>query len=238
MGMKRRPREHQGELFVAADQLPKSYGHAFYRKLNGLLDQTGFDDFVESLCAPCYEPSGSGRPSIPPGVYFRMLLVGYYEGLGSQRGIAWRCADSLSVREFLGVPLTEDTPDHSSLTRIRDRLSLEIHAKVFQFVLSVAHDRGLLKGKTVAVDSTTLEADAAMKSIVRRDSGEDWKEYVTRLMREDGVIEDGDEPSDEEIRRFDKARKNKKVSNEKWTSKTDPDAPYHEDEGWSHPPGL
>ena len=134
------------------------------------------------LCEPHYH-SQLGRPSIPPGVYFRMLLVGYFEGIGSQRGIAWRCGDSLSLREFLGVPLTEETPDHSSLTRVRDRLPLEVHAAVFQLVLQLAAEKGLLTGKTVAVDSTTLEANAAMKSIVRRDTGEDWNEYLRRLLQ-------------------------------------------------------
>ncbi|MEQ8667888.1 MAG: transposase [Pirellulales bacterium] len=224
MGMRRRGRRQQEALFIAAEQLPKSDGHAFYIRLNGLLREAGFDDFVESRCQQYYDRSGNGRPSIPPGVYFRMLLVGYWEGIGSQRGIAWRCADSLSLRKFLGVPLTEDTPHHSSLTRVRDRLPLEVHVAVFQFVLRLAHAKGLLKGKTVAVDSTTLEADAAMKSIVRRDSGEDWKEYVTRLMKEEGVIEEEDDPSDEEVRRFDKKRKNKKVSNDDWISRTDPGA--------------
>ena len=223
MGMRRR-RDQQEELFVTAEQLPKSEGHAFYTRLNKLLDESGFDEFVESLCRSYYDQSGNGRPSIPPGVYFRMLLVGYYEGIGSQRGIAWRCGDSLSLRKFLGVPLTESTPDHSSLTRIRDRLPLEAHVAVFQFVLKLAKEKGLLKGKTAAVDSTTLEASAAMKSIVRRDTGEDWKEYVARPMQEEGVIEEDDEPTDEEIRRFDKRRKNKKVSNDDWVSKTDPDA--------------
>lgn len=225
MGMRRRRRERQEELFVTADRLPRSEGHVFYRKLNGLLGEAGFDEFVESLCEPCYaDPSRGGRPSVPPGVYFRMLIVGYFEGIGSQRGIAWRCADSLSLRGFLGVPLTENTPDHSSLTRIRDRLPIEIHAEVFQFVLRLANEKGLLKGKAAAVDSTTLEADAAMKSIVRRDSGEDWKEYLRRLMQQEGLIEEDDEPSDEELRRFDKQRKNKRVSNDEWFSPTDPDA--------------
>ena len=224
MGMRRRGRVQQEPLFVTADQLPKGVGHAFYVKLNQLLDEAGFDDFVEAECQRCYAASGAGRPSIPPGVYFRMLFVGYYEGIGSQRGIAWRCADSLSLRKFLGVPLTENTPDHSSLTRIRDRLPLETHSAIFQFVLKLAAEKGLLKGKSVGVDSTTLEADAAMKSIVRRDSGEDWQEYLTRLMKEEGVIEEGDEPTDEDLRRFDKKRKNKRVSNDEWVSKTDPDA--------------
>jgi transposase len=165
-----------------------------------------------------------GRPGIPPGVYFRMILVGYFEGIGSQRGIAWRCSDSRSLAEFLGVPLTESTPDHSSLTRTHQRLPLEVHERVFQFVLSIAAAQDLMDGKTVGVDSTTLEANAAMKSIMRRDSGEDWKQYVTRLMREEGVVAQDEEPSDDEIRRFDKQRENKKVSNQEWQSPTDPDS--------------
>ncbi|WP_145285980.1 transposase [Pirellulimonas nuda] len=165
MGMGRRERDRQDVLFVTAEQLPKSQGHAFYKRLNRLLSEAGFDREVEKLCEPYYQPTGTrGRPSVPPGVYFRMLMVGYFEGIGSQRGIAWRCADSLSLREFLGVPLTEATPDHSTLSRVRDRLPLEVHQEVFRLVLQLAAQQGLLKGKTVAVDSTTLEADAAMKS--------------------------------------------------------------------------
>jgi transposase len=225
MALGRRKETRQEELFVPHDRLPRSEGHAFYRQLNKLLAEAGFDRFVEKQCAPHYQRSGTpGRPSIPPGVYFRMLLVGYFEGIGSQRGIAWRCHDSLSLREFLGLPLTEDAPDHSSLTRVRDRLPLEVHAQAFQFVLKLADERGLLKGKTVGVDSTTLEANAAMKSIVRKDTGDDWRSYVVGLMKEEGVVEAEAEPTDEEIRRFDKKRKNKKVSNEDWESPTDPDA--------------
>jgi hypothetical protein len=148
-----------------------------------------------------------------------MLLVGYFEGIGSQRGIAWRCGDSLSLREFLGVPLTEDAPDHSSLTRVRDRLPLEVHSAVFRLVLQLAAEKGLLKGKTVAVDSTNLEANAAMKSIVRRDTGEDWNEYLRRLLKEQQGIEN---PTDEELRRFDRQRKDKRVPNDEWVSSTDP----------------
>lgn len=213
-------REEQQEMWVATTSLPKSVGHVFYRKLNRLLAEADFDRTVEKMCGPYYH-THLGRPSIPPGVYFRMLLVGYYEGIGSQRGIAWRCADSLSLREFLGVPLTEETPDHSSLTRVRDRLPLEVHAAVFQWVLALAAEKKLLPGKTVAVDATTLEADAAMKSIVRRDTGEDWNEYLRRLMKEREGVEN---PTDEELRRFDKQRKDKRVSNEEWVSKTDPDS--------------
>lgn len=213
-------REEQQEMWVATTSLPKSVGHVFYRKLNRLLAEADFDRAVEKMCEPYYHAS-LGRPSIPPGVYFRMLLVGYYEGIGSQRGIAWRCADSLSLREFLGIPLTEETPDHSSLTRVRDRLPLEVHTAVFQWVLSLAAEKKLLPGKTVAVDATTLEADAAMKSIVRRDTGEDWNEYLRRLMKE---REDAENPTDEELRRFDKTRKDKRVSNDEWVSETDPDS--------------
>ena len=210
----------QQEMWVATTSLPRSPGHVFYRKLNEVFAEAGFDRMVEKLCRPHYH-SHIGRPSIPPGVYFRMLLVGYFEGLGSQRGIAWRCADSLSLREFLGVAVTETTPDHSSLTRVRDRLPLEVHAAVFQWALRLLADKGLLPGKTVAIDSTFLEANAAMKSIVRRDTGEDWNEYLRRLMKEREGVED---PTDEELRRFDRTRKDKRVSNEEWVSKTDPDS--------------
>src|SRR5438105_1591726 len=220
---KRKPR--QESLFVAADQLAQAPGHPFYQKLNGLLDEAGFDRWVEQRCRQYYEQEEPrGRPSVPPGVYFRMLFVGYFEGLGSQRGIAWRCADSLALRQFLGIPLAEPTPDHSTLTNTRQRLPEEVFAEVFEFVLSIARAKKLLSGKTVGVDSTTLEANAAMKSIVRRDTGEDWKDYVTRLMHEEGVIDAAHEPSAEEVRRFDKKRKDKRVSNEEWQSPTDGDA--------------
>lgn len=219
MALGKRQAEQQ-EMWVATTSLPKSVGHIFYRKLNRLLAEADFDRTAERMCESYYH-SHLGRPSIPPGVYFRMLLVGYYEGIGSQRGIAWRCGDSLSLREFLGVPLTEETPDHSSLSRVRDRLSLEVHAAVFQWVLGLAAEKGLLPGKTVAVDATTLEADAAMKSIVRRDTGEDWNEYLRRLLKEQQGVEN---PTDEELRRFDKQRKDKRVSNEEWMSETDPDS--------------
>jgi IS5 family transposase len=153
-----------------------------------------------------------------------MLLVGYFEGIDSQRGIAWRCADSLGLRRFLGLSLEESSPDHSTLTNTRKRLPAEVFEEVFQFVLSIAALKGLLAGKTVGVDSTTLEANAAMKSIVRKDTGEDWRAYVVRLMREEGVIEPDQEPTDEEVRRYDKGRKSKRVSNEEWQSSTDPDS--------------
>jgi len=172
MALGKRRREQQ-ELWVATSQLAKSPGHPFYRKLNELLAEVGFDPWVQKLCVPYYAEK-MGRPSIPPGVYFRMIFVGYFEGIGAQRGIAWRCSDSRSLAEFLGVPPTEPTPDHSSMTKVQQRLPQEVHAEVFRFVLRLAAAHQLLDGRTAVVDSTTLEANAAMKSIVRRDSGEDW----------------------------------------------------------------
>lgn len=220
---KRKPR--QESLFIATDQLAASAGHPFYQKLNQLLDEARFDRWIEERCAPYYEQTEPrGQPSLPPGVYFRMLLVGYFEGLDSQRGIAWRCSDSLSLRAFLGIPLGAGTPDHSTLTNTRKRLPAEVFEAVFQFVLGIANAKKLIAGKTVGVDSTTLEANAAMKSIVRKDTGEDWKEYVIRLMREAGAIGAEEQPSDDAVRRFDKKRKDKTVSNADWTSATDGDA--------------
>jgi transposase len=218
MSMGRRPTEQQPDLWVPTADLPRSPGHVFYDKLNRLLAEADFDPYVENLCQPFYA-DGLGRESIPPGIYFRMLFVGYFEGLDSQRAIAWRCSDSLSLRAFLGVSLNEATPDHSSLTKIRQRLPLHVHERVFTFVLKVAQEKKLLRGKTVAVDATTLEANAAMKTIVRKDSGEDWKDYLKRLMAEEGI----ENPTDEEVRRFDKKRK-KKVSNQEWQSPADPDS--------------
>ena len=223
MAMGKRSTGQQQELFIPTERLPKSPGHVFYQKLNAVLAEAGFDAWVEKVCEPHYA-KGKGRPSLPPGNYFRMLLVGYFEGIGSQRGIAWRCSDSLSLREFLAIPADEDSPDHSSLSYIRDRLPLEVHSQVFIWILSLAREKNLLKGKNLGVDSTTLEANAAMKSIVRTDTGEDWKEYLTRLMKEQGIVEAEATPSDEELRKFDKQRKNKKVSNEEWKSDTDPEA--------------
>ena len=204
----------QDELFTPTAQVVTGPGHPFYSKLNQVLADAGFDDFVEELCAPYYKEGG--RPGIPPGVYFRMLFIGYFEGLDSQRGIAWRCADSLALRAFLGIGITQDTPVHASLTIIRQRLPERVFEKVFEFVLTLLEQQGLLRGKTVAIDATTLEANAAMKSIVRKDSGEDWKEYLTRLAQAEGM----ENPTDEDLRRLDRKRKDKKVSNTQWTSRT------------------
>jgi len=155
-------------------------GHPFYEKLNELLDGERFDTFVEALSAKFYAPQ-FGRPSLLPGVYFRSLLIGYFEGIEGERGIAWRVADSLGLRRFLGIGLTEKTPDHSTLSRTRRLIDLETHQQVFAWVLGLLADRGLLEGKRIGIDATTLEANAAMRSIVRRDSGESYNEFLTGL---------------------------------------------------------
>ncbi len=218
MALGRQSREHQAEFWVVRGELPKSAGHPFYDKLDELLRHADFDEFAEDLSEPYY--AENGRPSIPPGRYYRMLFVGYFEGIASQRGIAWRCSDSLSLRDFLGLALDESSPEHSSMTRIRQRLPLEVDCEVFRFVLTLAAEQGLLRGRTVGVDASTLEANAAMKTIVRKDTGEDWKEYLRRLAEAEGI----ENPTDEQLRRFDKKRKNKKVSNAEWKSPTDPDS--------------
>ncbi len=218
MALGRRKRERQTELWVACGELPRPAAHPFYEKLNGLLAEADFDDYVEQLCRPYYADD-LGRPGIPPGVYFRMLFIGYFEGLDSQRGIAWRCADSLALKRFLGYGLTDATPEHSSLTNTRKRLPQAVHERVFAFVLSIAAAKKLLKGKTAGVDATLLEANAAMKSIVRQDTGEDYKAYLRRLAQEAGI----DDPSDDDLKKFDKKRK-KKASNKDWQSPSDPQA--------------
>ena len=213
-------RKHQQqEAWVATTELPRSPGHPFYKKLNQLLAEAGFDEWIETVCEPYYAET-LGRPSIPPGTYFRMLLIGYFEGIASQRGIAWRCSDSRSLQEFLGYGPTDQTPDHSSLTRVHQRLPHQVHAEMFQFVLEIAISKKLVAGQTVGVDSTLLEANAAMKSIVRRDTGEDWKEYLRRLAAEAGL----ENPTDEDLRRFDKQRKDKSVPNDEWQAPHDPDS--------------
>jgi transposase len=230
MALGKRKQEQQS-AWIATTELPKSPGHPFYKKLNEMLAEAGFDTWLEAFCAPYYAAK-MGRGSIPPGVYFRMILVGYFEGISSQRGIAWRCHDSRSLAEFLGVPVHEETPDHSSLSRIHSRLPLEVHEAMFNFVLKLAADKNLLRAKTVAVDSTLLEADAAMKSIVRRDTGEDWKTYLRGLAAEAGL----ENPTDEELRRFDKKRKGKKVSNDDWQSPNDPESRIAKmKDGTTHP---
>jgi transposase len=221
MGMGRRNTERQQELWVPTHDLASAPRHVFYERLNRLLADADFDEWIENRCCDYY--ATKGRDSIPPGVFFRMLFVGYFESIDSQRGIAWRCADSLSLKEFLGHAVQDETPDHSSLSRIRWRLPKEVFAEVFQFVLQIVDENKLLDAKTVGVDSTTLEANAAMKSIVRKDTGEDWDEYLKRLAAEDGI----EIKTKAELIRFDKDRHEqgkKKVSNEVWESPEDPDA--------------
>ena len=218
MAMGRRQRRRQQELWIAATDVPRGPGHPFYAKLNELLAERGFDDFAEGRCAKFYHDS-LGRPGIPPGVYFRMHLVGYFEGISSERGIAWRCADSLGLRTFLGYTLTESTPDHSSLSVIRNRIDLETHQEVFTWVLSVLSDSKLLKGKTLGIDATTLEANAAMRSIVRNDTGDSYEEFLTKLAQANGI----ETPTREELAKLDKKRKNK-ASNKDWHNPHDPDA--------------
>ena len=218
MSMSRRPESRQPEMWVAAHTLPEAPGCPFYTQLNQLLADHGFDRFVEEQCAPHYAPT-LGRPSIAPGVYFRMLLVGYFEGLGSERGIAWRVADSLSLRRFLGCDWSEATPDHSSLSRIRQRLPQEIYEAVFHWVLGVLAQEGLLKGQTLAVDATTLEANAALRSVVRRDTGQGYREYLEDLARAEGI----ETPTRQDVARLDRKRP-RKGSNEDWQHPHDPDA--------------
>ena len=218
MAMGKRGRKKQESLFVATHSLVRSPGHPFYEKLNELLSAAGFDEFVEALCARFYAKR-LGRPSIPPGVYCRMLLIGYFEGLDSERGIDWRVSDSLSLRRFLGYDLDQQTPDHSSLSRTRDRLPYEVHEEVFRWVLQVLGRAGLVKGKTVGVDATTLEANAAMRSIVRRDTGEGYQAFLESLAKESGI----ETPTREDLAKLDKKRP-KKASNKDWEHPHDPDA--------------
>jgi len=218
MALGRRKGERQEDLWVAAHQVPSSSGHPFYDALNKLLKSIDFDRELEERCADLYRDGG--RPSIPPGVYFRMLLVGYFEGLTSQREIAWRCGDSLSLRRFLGLGLTDRAPDHSSLTRIRQRIPAEIDTWVHRKVLGLAAAKKLIGGRTVGVDSTVIAANAAMKSMARREDGSDWETYVRKLAEEAGV----EIKSEEDLRRFDRKRRGKRVSNDDWTSPTDADA--------------
>lgn len=219
MALRRREPKQEG-MWLASTRVATAPGHRFYEKLNELLGANDFDRQVEDLCVPFYKEEGSvGRPSVPPGTYFRMLLIGYFEGIESERGICWRCADSLSLRVFLGLSLTEAVPDQSTLSRTRTRLPLELFEKVFGIVLGIVADAGLLKGKVVGVDATYLRADASMKAIVRRDTGELYAKYIRGLAREDGVAD----PTVEDALRLDRKR-SKRTSNKDWRSTTDDDA--------------
>ena len=203
---------------MAGADLPRSAGHPFYERLNGILEAGGFDELVESECAQFYAER-MGRPSLCPGRYFRLLLVGYFEGLDSERGIAWRAQDSLSIRRFLGLGVTESAPDHSTISRTRRLVDVETHSRVFSWVLGRLAESGLVSGKTVGMDATTLEANAALRSIVRLDSGEDYDEFVRGLAEASGV----ETPTRTELVRFDRKRK-KKLSNAEWENPHDPEA--------------
>ena len=220
MAMGKRPVARQASpLWVETADLPTSDGHPFFERLNRVLEDCGFDAFVEGLCSAFYA-ARMGRPSLRPGRYFRMLLIGYFEGLSSERGIAWRVADSLSLRSFLDLELSESAPDHSTLSRTRRLIDVETHEAVFTWVLERLSEAGLVVGKTVGIDATTLEANAAMRSIERRDTGESYEAFIRRLAEASGV----ETPTRAELARFDRSRKNKKTSNKEWKSPQDPDA--------------
>ena len=205
-------------MWVASSDLPQSPGHPFYQRLNEILEAQGFDAFVEGVCRRFYAPR-MGRPSLPPVRYFRLMLLGYFEGLGSERGMAWRAADSLAIRSFLGLALDEGALDHSTISRTRRLIDVETHERVFTWVLERLANEGLLVGKTVGIDATTLEANAAMRSIVRRDTGDSYEEFLVGLAKASGIKT----PSREALARLDRRRK-KKASNDDWTSPSDPDA--------------
>ena len=209
--------DEQDELFVPYKQM-RSGGHPFYQALDGILRENGFDKYAEKLCARYYHPV-VGRPGLAPGNYFRSLLVGYFEGIDSERGIAWRLADSLSLREFLGLPTGKSPPDHSTLSRTRRLIDEETHQEVFTWVLGLLSKDGLLEGKTIGVDATTLEANAALRSIVRRDDFRSYQQFLTDLAKESGIPT----PTREDLARIDRKRK-KKGSNKEWVNPNDPDA--------------
>jgi len=218
MAIGKRKRERQETLWIPTSEIPTPPAHPFYKQLNSILNRHGFDEFVEKLCGKFYAPQ-MGRPGLIPGIYFRLLLVGYFEGLDSERGIAWRTADSLALRSFLGLRLTEAPPDHSTISRTRRLIDLETHQAVFTWVLQRVAESGLLKGKTIGIDATTLEANAALRSIVRRDTGESYQEFLTKLAKESGI----ETPTREDLARLDRKRA-KKCSNQDWMHPHDPDS--------------
>ena len=217
MAMGTRSGEKQEDLWIA-QRVGKGPGHPFYQRLNELLEAERFDEFVEQQCAKFYAEK-NGRPSLTPGIYFRALLIGYFEGIGAERGIAWRLADSLALRRFVGMALDEYTPDHSTISRTRRLIDLDTHREVFVWVLDVLADRGLLKGQRIAIDATTLEANAAMRSIVRRDTGESYEDFLRGLAKASGM----ETPTREDLARLDRKRK-KRTSNKEWENPADGDA--------------
>jgi transposase len=215
---RRKKRVRQEGLWTPTAALPVSASHPFYQRLNQILDEKKFDEYVEGICEDFYAGE-VGRPGLSPGIYFRLLMVGYFEGIDSERGIAWRASDSLSIRSFVRIALDESVPDHSTISRTRRLMDVETHQAVFQWVLAVLAEKKLLKGTTIGVDATTLEANAALRSIVRRDSGERYEEFLTRLAKESGI----ETPTREQLAKLDRKRP-KKGSNDDWTHPHDPDA--------------
>lgn len=213
-----RRKQQQNSMWLSTADLPKSPGHPFYQRVNAILDEAGFDRFVERRCERFYA-GNVGRPSLPPGRYFRLFMLGYFEGLDSERAIAWRAADSLAVRSFLGLRLEERGPDHSTISRTRRLIDVETHHEVFAWILERLAASGLLSGKTLIVDATTLEANAAMRNIVRRDTGETYQEYLTRLAQASGIRT----PTRAALARLDR-RREKKGANAEWSSPADADA--------------
>src|SRR5262245_4050637 len=215
---KRRRHAKQASMWVATEDLPRSAAHPFYRRLNQIFDQDDFDGYVEGLCQRFYADE-VGRPGLPPGRYFRLLLIGYFEGLDAERAIAWRAADSLARREFLGLVLPDAPPDHSTISRTRRLIDLETHEAVFTWLLQRLADTGLVKGKTIGIDATTADANAALRSIVRRDTGESYQDFLTKLAQASGI----ETPTRADLARLDRKRK-KKGANNDWTHLHDPDA--------------
>src|SRR5271154_7124136 len=211
-------REQQEEIWVPSCELARPTSHPFYERLNQLLARHDFDRFVERQCQQFYA-APMGRPGLAPGIYFRLLLVGYFEGIDSERGIAWRAGDSLKIRRFLRIALDEAVPDHSTISRTRRLIDVDTHRAHFTWVQQRLVAAGLLKGKSVAIDGTTLEANAAMRSIVRRDTGESHQEFLTGLAQASGIAT----PTREDLARLDRQRK-KKTSNKDWKYPGDPDA--------------
>ena len=211
--------DRQGDLMMTWAEVPRSPGHVFYDRVQSVLVEADFDGFVETTCKPYYA-TRDGAPSIPPGRYFRMHMVGYFEGIDSERGLEWRCSDSLSLRDFLLLEGRQRVPDHSWLSKTRSRLPHEVHEAVFNWVLALIGDAGLVRGERFGVDASTMEANAALRAIVRRDTGEGYREMLERMAEESGI----ETPSAEHLIRLDRKRTGKKLSNEDWVSKTDGDA--------------
>ena len=212
-------KDRQGDLMVSWSEMPRSPGHVFYDRLQSVLVEADFDGFAEALCKPYYA-ARMGAPSVPPGRYFRMHLVGYFEGIGSERGLSWRCSDSLSLRDFLRLESRDRVPDHSWLSKTRSRLPHEVHQAIFDWVLAQIAEAGLVKGERIGVDATTMEANAALRNIVRRDTAEGYREMLERLAQESGI----ETPTAADLVRLDRKRKGKKLSNQDWVSKSDPEA--------------